>query len=240
MKAIIVSDLHIGSPYFLHKEFQKLLENIPDDLEIVLNGDIIDNLYSQLIPAHQKIVDLIEKLSYRQKVIWIRGNHDTGCFRTGFGKVHLRHLHVLEKRLMITHGDGFDDIMPRCKGFIKALTLLHDFTIRLGARPVHVAYYAKKWDFLYKVLRKNVMINAVNWAIKNGYEAVVCGHTHFAEDKVLEGIRYINTGTWTESPAFFLSVTDDDIALRRTGDSVELRRTRCHRSSPWETHAPSQ
>ena len=97
--------------------------------------------------------------------------------------------------------------------FIKAFKLMHDLRVKLGARPVHVAKYAKKWELFYRFLRKNVMINAVNCAMENGYEAVTCGHTHYPEDRVFNGIRYINTGTWTEFPAFYLQVTGDEMTL---------------------------
>ena len=239
MKAIIVSDLHIGSPYFLHEEFKRLLENIPHDFELILNGDIIDDPYSKLSASHQRTVDLIEQLSHRQKVVWIRGNHDNGCFRAGFGKVHLKHIHVLEQRLMITHGDDFDRIMPKSRVFMKAFTLMHNLRIKLGAKPVHVAQYAKKWYFLYRILCKSVMTNAVSFAMKNGCEAVACGHTHYAEDTVFEGIRYINTGAWTESPAFYLSVTDDEIALKRIIDSVELRAARTFKLADSRAYFPA-
>ncbi len=59
------------------------------------------------------------------------------------------------------------------------------------------------------------MINAVNCAIENGYEAVTCGHTHYSEDRVFNGIRYINTGAWTESPTFYLQVTNDEMTLKK-------------------------
>ena len=85
---------------------------------------------------------------------------------------------------------------------MQAFKLMHDLRVRLGARPVHVAQYAKKWGLFYKFLRKNVMINAVKCAMENGYEVVTCGHTHYPEDIFFNGIRYINTGAWTESPVF--------------------------------------
>jgi len=33
------------------------------------------------------------------------------------------------------------------------------------------------------------MSNAVNFAVENGFEAVACGHTHFAEDQFVDGIQ---------------------------------------------------
>lgn len=224
--AIVVSDLHIGSPYFLFKDLGHFLDNIPEDYELILNGDVIDNPYLDLNLPHQRILDIIERISRRQRVIWIRGNHDNGYIPRGFEKVEFKRLHTIGHRLLIAHGDHFDDIMPRSQGFIKAFKLMHDLRMKLGARPVHVAHYAKKWESLYRVLRKNVMANAVKCALENGYEAVTCGHTHYPEETIFKGIRYVNTGAWTESSAFYLLVTPDEMVLKKTDNSFEFRKTK--------------
>ncbi|MGD2125887.1 MAG: metallophosphoesterase family protein [Desulfobacteraceae bacterium] len=215
MNALIVSDLHIGSRYFLHEEFERFLANIPEGYELILNGDIIDNPYGELNPTHQRILGLIKQFSHEHKVVWLRGNHDNGYVPIGFGKVHFRRLYSIGHRLLITHGDDFDDIMPRNQAFMKAFKLMHDVRVKLGAEPVHVAHYAKKWAVLYNVLRKNVMMNALKCAMQNGYEAVTCGHTHYPEDRVINGIRYINTGAWTEFPVFYLIVNTGDMTLEK-------------------------
>ena len=222
MNAIIVSDLHIGSRYFLYQEFGRFLGNISEDYELILNGDIIDNPYAKLNPPHQRIMDLIGQLSHRQRVVWVRGNHDNGYIPKGFGEIHFRHLHDIGHRLLIAHGDDFDEIMPRNQAFIKAFKLMHVLRAKLGAKPVHVAQYAKKWEAFFKVLRRNVMMNAVSCAIENGYEAVTCGHTHYPEDRVVGGVRYINTGAWTESPKFYLLVTADEMVLKTIDDSFRV------------------
>jgi UDP-2,3-diacylglucosamine pyrophosphatase LpxH len=214
MNATIVSDLHIGSDYFLYDDFEHFLRSISEDQELILNGDIIDNPYEKLKPPHQRILDLIEMRSYHQKVVWVRGNHDNGYVPKGFEKVEFTRLYNLGHRLLIAHGDDFDEIMPKNQVFIQAFKLMHDLRVRLGARPVHVAQYAKKWEIFYKFLRKNVMMNAVNCAMENGYEAVTCGHTHYPENIVFTGIRYINTGSWTERPVFYLQVTGEELYLR--------------------------
>jgi UDP-2,3-diacylglucosamine pyrophosphatase LpxH len=215
MNAIVVSDLHIGSRYFSYEVFEPFLESISEDCELVLNGDVIDNIYLRLDPPHQRILDYIKKISYRQNVIWVRGNHDNGYLPKDFGNVSFRPQHAMEQRVLIAHGDYFDGVMPRSRIFMKAFKKLHVLRVKLGAKPVHVAEYAKKWKSFYKLLRHNVMQNAVNYARQNGYEAVVCGHTHYAEDRVSNGIRYINTGACTEFPAFYLLVTDNEMTLKR-------------------------
>ena len=224
--AIVVSDLHIGSRYFLYQDFRRFLANIPEDHELILNGDIIDNPYSELKLPHQRILDIIERISHRQRVVWVRGNHDNGYIPRGFEKVEFKRFHTIGHRLLIAHGYDFDDVMPKSQAFIKAFKLMHDLRVKLGAKPVHVAHYAKKWEFFYKVLRKNVMINAVNCALENGYETATCGHTHYPEDTVFNGIRYVNTGAWTESPVFYLLVTPDEMALKKIDDSFGFRKAK--------------
>jgi len=213
MNAIIVSDLHLGSRYFQFGIFERFLAALPDDHDLVLNGDIIDAPYRKMSKSDQIILDMLEDISHGRKVVWIRGNHDNGYVPKNFGKTIFKSSHSIDKRLLITHGDDFDDIMPRSRLFIKVFKLMHNLRVKLGARPVHVAEYAKKWKLFYRVLRRNIALNAVKCAAENGFEAVTCGHTHYPEDVTYNGIRYINTGAWTEFPAYYLHLTPDAMAL---------------------------
>ncbi len=222
MNAIIVSDLHIGSKYFLYRDFEYFLNNIPEDAEFILNGDIIENPYAKLKLTDQQILNRFEQMSYQQKVVWVRGNHDNGYIPQSLGQIQIKQHHSIQKRVFITHGDFFDKVMPQSRAFIKAFKMMHDLRVKLGARPVHVAEYAKKWKRFYGYLRKNVMLNAVNYAAENGFEAVTCGHTHYAEEKFINGIRYLNTGAWTELPTYYVRVTDNEMTLNKTTDSAEL------------------
>jgi UDP-2,3-diacylglucosamine pyrophosphatase LpxH len=222
MKAIVVSDLHIGSRYFLRENFVQFLQNIPQDHEFILNGDIINNPYGKMKPADRQILDRFGEMSFQQKVVWVRGNHDNGYIPDNLGKIQIKQHYALQKRLFVTHGDFFDEVMPRSQMFIKTFKMMHDLRVKLGARPIHVAQYAKKWKSFYGYLRKNVMLNAVNYALENGFEAVTCGHTHFAEEHFVHGIKYLNTGAWTELPTYYVRVTDDEMMLDKTAGSAEL------------------
>jgi len=221
MKAIIVSDLHIGSRYFLYENFTQFLQNIPQDHEFILNGDTIDNPYAKKKLTDRQILDRFGEMSLRQKVVWVRGNHDNGYVPDNLAKIQIKQHYALQKRLFITHGDFFDEVMPRSRIFIKTFNMLHNFRIKLGARPVHVAQYAKKWKRFYTYLRKNVMLNAVNYASKNGFKAVTCGHTHYAEEQFINSIKYLNTGSWTEQPTYCVQVTANEIKLKKTSDFAE-------------------
>ena len=238
MNAIIISDLHIGSQYLQSRILEDFLETFPEDHEFILNGDIIDQPYSKMKKSDQRIVDRIEQISLDQKVVWIRGNHDNGYTPTGLGKVKMTRSYSIGNRLLITHGDDFDEIMPRSRTFMKAFKMMHNLRVKLGAKPVHVAEYAKKWKSFYRVLRKNVALNAVSCAGENGFEAVVCGHTHYPEDRVVNGIRYVNTGAWTELPAHYLHITADDIVLNRVEPSGSMRHREFHLSNQAPTTLP--
>jgi len=214
MNTIIVSDLHMGSPYFLVREFDRFLRTIPDDCLLILNGDIIDNAKTKLPLPHRQILERLEKRSLRRPVIWVQGNHDNGFVSNSIGNIEFRPIYQVDHRILVAHGHDFDEIMPRSRLFIKAFTYLHQARIALGMRPAHVAHYAKKWKRLYKLLRDNIIKNAVLCAREQGCDVVVCGHTHFAEERDVEGIRYINTGAWTEHPPYFLQATGHQIMLR--------------------------
>ena len=238
MKAIVVSDLHMGSRYFHSQAFGGFLDDIPDADEIILNGDVLDRPHVKLTPLHQQILERIEQLSLRVKVVWVRGNHDKGYMPARLGKIEFCRRYTFDHRIVITHGDDFDNIMPRSRVFMEAFRLMHNLRVRLGARPVHVAEYAKKWKALYRVLCNSVMRNAVSFAAENGFEAVTCGHTHFAEDILLSGVRYINTGAWTEFPAHFLSVTPQNIVLNRLDHAFPYRHGQSASPTPEKNRIP--
>jgi len=240
MNAIVVSDLHMGSRYFHSRAFGAFLENLPEGHELIMNGDVIDRPYLKLKASHQEILDRITHISDTRKVVWVRGNHENGYMPVDLGRIVFRPRYSLGKRLLITHGDDFDTIMPRSRAFMKAFRLMHDVRVKLGARPVHVAEYAKKWKPFYRVLRDNVMLNAVNFARENGYEAITCGHTHFAEDLVVDGVRYINTAAWTEFPAHYLCVTPDRMVLGRVDRSALTACGHSPRSDRLESTLPPE
>ena len=111
MNTIIISDLHIGSRFFHFQAFEQFLDAFPGGHELVLNGDVVDRPYAAMEASHQRVLDMIERLSFRQKVVWVQGNHDDGYTPKSYGKIEFKRQHAIGNRLLITHGDSFDDIM---------------------------------------------------------------------------------------------------------------------------------
>jgi len=214
MQAVVVSDLHIGTPFFRRAAFMQFVESIDERTTVIMNGDIIDNPQQRLEPQDQAVLDFLVAQSFQRHVIWIYGNHDEDFQMADPGKIEFRRSLDLGTRLMVVHGDDFDTVMPNNRWFLRLFKYCHLVRLRMGADPVHVAELAKRWSpFLYRVLTEQVKKNAVDCALESGFEAITCGHTHYVEDSVCKGVRYINTGSWTEEPLHYISICPDGIRL---------------------------
>ncbi len=227
VRAVLVSDLHIGLPFFRKHAFIDLLGSLDKEIVLIMNGDIIDNPHQPLEPEDRAVLELLRGESFQRRIIWIYGNHDEDFRMADPGRIEfVRHLE-LGSRLMIVHGDDFDLVTPNNLWFIRLFKFCHQIRLRLGAAPVHVAELAKRWTpFLYRVLTEQVKKNAVACAVKGGFTAIACGHTHHAEDVVCDGVRYLNTGSWTEEPLHYIFVNSDEIRLiayRHSPDTVFAR-----------------
>ncbi len=179
-----------------------------------MNGDVVDHWHRDLAGINLEALERLKAESYKRKIVWVRGNHDGKYELEGDSNIKFVNSYNIDKLLFIAHGHNFDKVMPSHKGFIIIFKMLHNLRIKLlGLETVHVAHYAKKFPHLYEVLTRHVRKKAIKYAKQNGYKAVTCGHTHFVEDKTVNGIRYLNTGAWTESPLSSVRVTDDKIEL---------------------------
>ena len=94
--AVFLSDLHIGSRYFMHEEFSEFVSwlSTPDPVArkirfVLIGGDVVDGvgiypnqdkeLVCQTIEEQLQMVDdLIEKIPKNIKIIIMPGNHDPG------------------------------------------------------------------------------------------------------------------------------------------------------------------
>jgi UDP-2,3-diacylglucosamine pyrophosphatase LpxH len=55
---------------------------------------------------------------------------------------------------------------------------------------------------------------AIDYARGRGFRYVTCGHTHLALEAEHDGVRYINSGTWTDYPPCpFVVVQGADVRL---------------------------
>ena len=214
----IVSDLHIGSEFFHQEQFLSWLDRLPPGARLVLNGDVVDDARKPLRSEHRAVLERLVQESRGRPLVWVFGNHDLGLAMDDTGEIEFVDSWEVDRRLLVVHGDHLDDVMPRHGLFKWVFKRFHRLLVALGARKVHVAEYAKKWAFLYRVLNDHMARNGLRVARKLDFAAIACGHTHAAMDVERDGRRYLNTGAWTEKPLHYLTVDAESIQLRVYGD----------------------
>ena len=199
---LITSDLHLGSPYSRVTAFRDLLQALPDTVDLLLNGDTFDRPETPLPPDHEAIVELLAHQCRRRRVLVLAGNHDGDYASRVLEGAETATELLVPDRLFALHGDAIDTVLPTHDIFIRWFRRFHQFRVRLGARDIHVAEYAKRWPLAYRILVKHQRGNAARLAMERGVPAITCGHVHFPEEVRLNGITYLNTGAWTEAPVY--------------------------------------
>ncbi|MEO5583798.1 MAG: UDP-2,3-diacylglucosamine diphosphatase [Saprospiraceae bacterium] len=223
-EVVVLSDLHLGT-YGCHaKELLQYLKSIKPKL-LILNGDIIDiwNFDKKYFPiAHTEIIRKILKMaSQGTKVFYIPGNHDEAL--RNYEGFRLGNIHIVEKLLItldgekhwIFHGDVFD---TTTKGSAKIIARLggkgYDLLIWINhmINKALLLFGKEKMSLSKKV--KSSVKRAVSWinnfehtaielAIQDGYQYVVCGHIHQPQIKKVEinnrSTTYLNSGDWIEN-----------------------------------------
>ncbi|MES2778523.1 MAG: UDP-2,3-diacylglucosamine diphosphatase [Bacteroidota bacterium] len=224
VKVAVISDVHLGTYGCRAKELNTYLKSIDPEI-LVLNGDIIDiwQFSKRYWPeSHMKIVQRIFKLlSNGTKVYYLTGNHDEMLRK--FTDFKMGELEILDKlvlnldgkRAWIFHGDVFDITMKNAKWLAKLGAIGYDTLIMING--------VVNW-FSEKVLRrgkvslskkvKNSVKSAIKFiddfeqtaidiAIENGYDYVLCGHIHqpaLREESNDKGkVLYLNSGDWIEN-----------------------------------------
>jgi len=209
--SVVVSDLHIGSPFFQQARFHAFLDWLHPQTQLILNGDTLDQDLAAAVECERSTLERLWERAQRGKLIWIYGNHDNNT------DLHLPPLPPIKAQsqyqpaagVLVRHGNEFDHLMPRVFVFLKVFRLLHNLRTAMGAPPVHVAQYAKKWLRLYRVLRRSVAAAACRYAGAHGLQTIICGHVHYPELVRQNGICYINAGCWTETPSHFVGIADN-------------------------------
>ena len=200
-----------------------MIQRLDESVVLILGGDIIDAPRQALTGEHKQAYDEILNRSNRCPVIWIEGNHDDGLRPAETNNIRFSLSHTIDKHVFIAHGDRFDNVTARSRRFISLFKIFHRFRVKLGAHPVHVADYAKKFGYLYRYFRRKVMYSAIDHGKAQHFTTVVCGHVHYAEDSLVEGIRYVNLGSWTESPSYCLLVDGESITLVPVENALQNR-----------------
>jgi UDP-2,3-diacylglucosamine pyrophosphatase LpxH len=232
-KYIIASDLHLGTKHSKAKEFLQFIEDNHCE-QLILNGDIVDGWALQRgtkwRTSHTKVIAKLIKLSTKQKVVWIRGNHDdflkdfTG---TNLGNIKIREDYVItaDKKYFIFHGDIIDVFITQY-GFLAKIGSV-GYDVALFLNDIYNRY--RKWRKLpyYSISQKikegvKIATNYVNdfettairMAKEKKCDGVICGHIHQPADRMIGKKHYLNSGDWVENMTAICIKMDNTIEIK--------------------------
>ena len=220
-KTIVVSDVHLGTKGSKAKEIARFLKQYRCE-NLILNGDIIDGWQLKKSGSwkrkHTRFFNRILKMieNHNTNVFYLRGNHDDfleQILPLQIGRLHIQTDMVYDsqgKKYFITHGDVFDSITTN----LRWIAYLGDigYTFLLWMNRV-VNFYRFKAGLPYFSLSqfvKGKVKSAVSYvddfeselakmARSKGCEGIICGHIHKAENRIIDGIHYLNSGDWVET-----------------------------------------
>ena len=210
VKALFISDLHLGADISNAEMVLDLLKQFEPEY-LFLVGDIIDGWMLKVkMKWKQSHTNVIRKiLSYSKKgtkVIYITGNHDD--FLRSYDSMQLGNIEICNEYIFenafIIHGDKYDGLIDM--NWIGVLGgIIYDWAVSYDRRmrKLGVKISLSKW-LKTKVKEAvkyifNFESNIAKEAKRNGCDVAICGHIHKAEDKIIDGVRYINTGDWVEN-----------------------------------------
>ncbi|RZK59622.1 MAG: UDP-2,3-diacylglucosamine diphosphatase [Pedobacter sp.] len=260
VEIVVISDVHLGT-YGCHaKELLKYLKSIKPK-KIILNGDIIDiwQFSKRYWPeTHMKVIRKLMKFVVEGvPVYYLTGNHDELLRK--FADLHMGAFHLQNKLVLdidgekgwFFHGDVFDVTMQHSKWLAKMGAIGYDSLILINSfvNWCLALVGRQKMSFSQKIKAKfkdavkfinSFEQTAAELAIEKGYEYVVCGHIHQAENRKviteLGDVTYLNSGDWVESltaleyvkkewKIFKYNPTDfekDEVELGELSDSEDL------------------
>lgn len=211
MNVLVVSDLHVGSPYCRREALLAFLRALPPEADLVLNGDVLDRGARQFTELDEAILEQLRQEASRRRVVWVAGNHDRRRRIPNEGRIERSESFRIGNRLLVEHGDRFDRVFRLARPLARVVRALYRARVRLGGPKGDISAYRRVWLFFYAILRRHMMHNAARAARAAGCEAIACGHSHYAETCWVGKVRYLNTGAWTEWPAYGVRVTDREI-----------------------------
>jgi UDP-2,3-diacylglucosamine pyrophosphatase LpxH len=228
MITLIISDLHLGA---FNSRTDLLAQLLASDFDrLILNGDTIDSLDLRRFGRWDwKVVELLQAVARHRELVVVRGNHDGRRDADGgIGSLLLLgdllgapvteqcEVQTAEGPLLVVHGDQFDRTLN--------LTWVGDAADWFYNRIQRTSRPAARWlkhraKHLTGVVA-SVTHGAAARAAAEGYVGVVTGHTHYADDEYVNGIRCLNTGCWVDWPCHAVKVADGQARLLPWGDEL--------------------
>ena len=220
-KTLIISDVHLGTKGSKAKEIARFLKQFHCD-NLILNGDIIDGWQLKKSGSwkrkHTRFFNRILKLmeNHQTNVYYLRGNHDD--FLDQILPLQIGRLQILTdmtyesngKKYFITHGDIFDSITTNLRWIAFLGDIGYTFLLWLNRIVNYYRFKAGLPYYSFSQYVKGKVKKAVSYiddyeselakmAKSKGCDGIICGHIHKPENRMIDGVHYLNSGDWVES-----------------------------------------
>lgn len=241
-RTVFLSDLHLGS---IRCDVSSLLACVSglSAETVVLVGDIFDFWGFRVKEAWSHRHVLILRTMFRMvgsgtRVVIVPGNHDqdlltfSGLPIDGI-EIHREWLHETPggQRYLVVHGHEQDVIPDRnvylarkaaaCRERLGAFSLLSLVRRRRDHEAGH--WKSKAWRKMRRSLGgvHDLELRLAELARARGCDGVICGHTHMAADRMIDGVRYLNCGDWISSCTAIVELADGTLELMHYGEQGE-------------------
>jgi len=230
--AVFLSDLHIGSKYFMEEEFTKfvLWLSSPDPVArkirfVLIGGDVVDGvgiypnqdkeLVCQTLEEQlKKAVGLIEKIPKNMKVIIMPGNHDPGrraLPQPAIPKKYNSSLWEMENVVMVGNPavvslNGVKVMMFHGQSIDDIVKTTPGLSYD---KPTNVMKHLLKARHLSPIYGSQTPIAPEMedlLVIEDIPDIFHVGHVHRAELDMYKGILLVNSGSWQKQTPFQASV----------------------------------
>ncbi|MFW6059895.1 MAG: UDP-2,3-diacylglucosamine diphosphatase [Phycisphaeraceae bacterium] len=220
-RTVFISDLHLGMRGCQSGEAARFLEHLRCE-KLYLVGDILDLWWLKRRwhwpECHGRIVRRIFELAEAgTEVIFVPGNHDEAVRQYAqheFAGVKVRrwdvHHTVDGRRLLVTHGDEFVCPLAGPRWLSRWGGTAYRWLVHVNhhynrlRRRLGLRYWSLSRFVKLRLRRASALIGRFEQALvaetkRRGFDGVVCGHIHKAEQRIEDGIAYFNCGDWLES-----------------------------------------
>jgi len=230
--AVFLSDLHIGSKYFMEKEFTEFVSwlSSPDPVArkirfVLIGGDVVDgvgiypNQDKELVcltieEQLKKTVELIEKIPKNMKIIIMPGNHDPGrraLPQPAIPKKYNSSLWEMENVVMIGNPavvslNGVKVMMFHGQSIDDIVKTTPGLSYD---KPTKVMKHLLKARHLSPIYGSQTPIAPEMedlLVIEDVPDIFHVGHVHRAELDMYKGILLVNSGSWQKQTPFQASV----------------------------------
>ncbi len=219
---IVISDIHLGSDVSRSKDVLKMLKTF-DFKRLILNGDVFEDLnFKRLDKDDWKFLSYIRKLSNPKRgteVVWVAGNHD------GIAQIltHLLGIPVYDEYLwefdgetyLAIHGHQFDDFLNQNVVISEIACAVYKFFQKIDSQEQRMSRWMKRRSKTWLRVSEKIALDAIAYAKKKNAQHVFCGHTHQAMEYQEHGVRYYNSGCWTDKPAHYIAIdTSSGVSIK--------------------------